>query len=435
MKVTMFHLMPHRELPDDFTKRYSSVWVEPEFHDLATPEQAGRFYNETLDELIFAARAGLDGVCVNEHHQNAYGFFVNPNIMGGVLARATNELALETAIIQMGATLPTSQPPIRVAEEYAVIDCISGGRLVAGLPLGSAMDVNCTYGVKPITQRERYYEAHDLVLKAWASKEPFQFNGKYTKLPYVNLWPRPVQQPPPVWIPGVGSYSTWEFTAKHNHCYCFLSFFGADSAVAGMNGFWELGDSLGLDRNPYRAGFLQTVCVAETDEQAEKLFGKHVEYFYHNGQHHDPRYFMPPGHQDYLSLEKALRSGSHLRFTKLVDNIKKMKYKDFVEKGFVIAGSPETVREQITSAMKKLNVGNLMALLHFGSMPHDLTLQNIDLFAREVYPEVKKLFADDGWAHEWWPERLGGTPAALRRGHNGHSTTVTSAAAGTLSAP
>ena len=136
MKVTMFHLMPHRELPDDFTKRYSSVWVEPEFHDLATPEQAGRFYNETLDELIFAARAGLDGVCVNEHHQNAYGFFVNPNIMGGVLARATNELALETAIIQMGATLPTSQPPIRVAEEYAVIDCISGGRSSQACLLG-----------------------------------------------------------------------------------------------------------------------------------------------------------------------------------------------------------------------------------------------------------------------------------------------------------
>src|SRR5262249_34368465 len=130
MKISAFHLMPHRELPDDFETRYESVWVTPPWWELAAAERVGQYYNWTLDELLFAARAGFDGVCTNEHHQNAYGFMPSPNIMGAVLAKATN--GSNVAIVQMGATMPTSNPPIRVAEEYAMLDCISGGRLVAG---------------------------------------------------------------------------------------------------------------------------------------------------------------------------------------------------------------------------------------------------------------------------------------------------------------
>src|SRR5246127_4827573 len=95
----------------------------------------------------------------------------SPNIMGSVLAKLTN--GSNVACVQMGATLPTTNPPIRVAEEYAMLDCISGGRIVAGMPLGSPMDVHLCYGISPIEQRERYYEAHDLILRAWQSKEIF----------------------------------------------------------------------------------------------------------------------------------------------------------------------------------------------------------------------------------------------------------------------
>ena len=143
----------------------------------------------------------------------------------------------------MGATLPTSNPPIRVAEEYAMLDCISGGRLVAGMPLGTPMDANLCYGITPIEHRERYYEAHDLIMKAWQSRETFAWNGKYFKLPMVNLWPRPIQQPhPPVWVPGSGSLSTWDFAAKHDHCYCFLCYYGSKLGKRVMDGFWEFAD-------------------------------------------------------------------------------------------------------------------------------------------------------------------------------------------------
>ena len=203
MKISAFHLMPHRELPADFEERYESVWVTPPWWELADARRVGQYYNWTLDELLHAARSGFDGVCTNEHHQNAYGFMPSPNLMGSVLAKLTQ--GMDVAIVQMGSTLPTSNPPIRVAEEYAMLDCISGGRLVAGLPLGSPMDVNLCYGITPMEQRERYREAFALTLKAWQARELFAWNGRYYQLANVNLWPRPDPGAPSAGVgPGLG---------------------------------------------------------------------------------------------------------------------------------------------------------------------------------------------------------------------------------------
>ncbi|MDR0359008.1 MAG: LLM class flavin-dependent oxidoreductase, partial [bacterium] len=325
--------------------------------------------------------------------------------MGAALARATN--GLDVALVQMGATLPTTNPPIRVAEEYAMLDCISGGRLVAGMPIGSSMDANQVYGITPIEQRERYYEAHDLILKAWQSREMFAWNGKYQQLGKVNLWPRPIQDPhPPVWVPGTGSYSTWEFCAKHDHCYCYLSYFGAQSAQQVMRGFWDFQEEKQRDRNPYRAGYLQLVAVSETDERAEAEYAEHIDYFYKKCLHIPPHYFGSPGYQDYRSLEKGVRSGVTGKITEQLLNLKQYGYKDFVQNQFVMAGSPATVRDQLREAAKDLRTGNLMVLLHIGSMPHHLTIKNIDLFTNEVFPYIRDIWDDEGWENRWWPARL-----------------------------
>jgi alkanesulfonate monooxygenase SsuD/methylene tetrahydromethanopterin reductase-like flavin-dependent oxidoreductase (luciferase family) len=407
MKISMFHLMPHRELPHDFEQRYHSVWVDPPWWELADPQRVGQYYNWTLDELIHAAEVGLDGICVNEHHQNAYGFMPGPNLMGAVLARATN--GTEVAIVQMGSTLPTTNPPIRIAEEYGMLDCISGGRLVAGMPLGTSMDANLCYGVSPIEQRERYQEAHDLILKAWQAREIFAWNGKYYQLPMVNPWPRPIQQPhPPVWVPGLGSLSTWEFTAKHDHCYCYLSYWGAGLGQRVMDGFWQFVEAQGLEPNPYRAGFLQLVVVSETDARAEEEYYPHIRYFYNKCLHIAPEFFFAPGYLDYRSLQNTFKKGFLKTQMEVTEKIAHWEYKDFIENQLVIGGSPASVRDQLQAAIKKLRVGNLMVLLHIGSMPHELTLKNIDLFGREVLPHFRDLW-DDQWENHWWPERLRGT--------------------------
>jgi alkanesulfonate monooxygenase SsuD/methylene tetrahydromethanopterin reductase-like flavin-dependent oxidoreductase (luciferase family) len=145
--------------------------------------------------------------------------------------------------------------------------------------------------------------------------------------------------------------------------------------------------------------------VSETDARAETEYARHVEYFYHKCLHVPAQWFAPPGNQDYRSLQVAARSN-----VRRAEDTKKLRYRDFVEKGYVIAGSPATVRDRIREeVVRGLRVGNLMVLLQIGSMPHELTLENMDLFAREVLPHLRPLWDDEGWVNHWWPERLRGT--------------------------
>ncbi|MBV9119272.1 MAG: LLM class flavin-dependent oxidoreductase [Chloroflexi bacterium] len=398
MKLCMFHLMPYRDLPRDFAQRYQSAYLDPVWFDVADPDLVGRYYNWTLDELLHAAEAGMDGLCTNQHHQNVYGFMANPSLMGAVLANRTN--GRDVAIVQIGSTLPSTTPPTRIAEEYAILDCLSGGRLVAGFPTGLPTDATISNGIVPVEQRERFKEAIRLVENAWSAREPFAWNGKHYQLPMVNLWPRPIQQPrPPIWIPGSGSASTVEYVVDRDDCFCHLSYFGTQNAESLGDYYWDTVTKRGRDTNPYRLGFLQLVGVAETDAAAEE-YGRHVEYFFHNLLYTPPHYQAIPGYQDYHSLARALNEPLRERL-----DLRTLSYKDFLNRGFVIAGSPQTVRERLKRGVERLRIGHLMVLLHIGSMPHELTLKNIDLFSREVLPYLHDLW-DDQWEDRWWPERL-----------------------------
>jgi alkanesulfonate monooxygenase SsuD/methylene tetrahydromethanopterin reductase-like flavin-dependent oxidoreductase (luciferase family) len=83
-----------------------------------------------------------------------------------------------------------------------------------------------------------------------------------------------------VWIPGGGSVETWEWTARLDYVYYYLSYYGYKRDQATMDGFWNAVTRMGAEENPYRAGFLQLVCVADTDAEAERLYFPHVHYFY-----------------------------------------------------------------------------------------------------------------------------------------------------------
>jgi alkanesulfonate monooxygenase SsuD/methylene tetrahydromethanopterin reductase-like flavin-dependent oxidoreductase (luciferase family) len=397
VKVCMFHLMPYRDLPADFDQRYQSAYIDPVWFDVADPDKVGQYYNQTLDELIYAANAGMHGLCTNQHHQNVYGFMANPSLMGSVLARATQ--GQNVAIVQIGSTLPSTSPPTRIAEEYGLLDCLSGGRLVAGFPRGLPTDATISNGVVPIDQRERFDEALDLTLKAWSAKEIFAWNGTHYQLPMVNLWPRPIQQPhPPIWIPG-SSPTTVEYVTEHDFNFAHLSYAGARNAETLGDYYWDAVTQKGRDANPYRLTFLQLVGVSPTDAAAEE-YAPHVEYFYHKLLHTPAYYQAIPGHQDYPSMMRQFKAPLRDR-----PDTHAMQYKDFVDRGFVITGSPSTVRDQLLEGVKRLRIGHLLTLLHFGSMPHELCLQNIDLFTREVMPVLEGLW-DDEWEDRWWPERL-----------------------------
>jgi alkanesulfonate monooxygenase SsuD/methylene tetrahydromethanopterin reductase-like flavin-dependent oxidoreductase (luciferase family) len=211
MKFTWFNLMPWPHLPEDFREQHRSVWVDIP-SSLYDPKKGHEVYNTYLDQLEYAESLGFDGIGVNEHHANAYGLMPSPNIMAAALARRTSKAAL----VVLGNSIALYNPPIRVAEEFAMLDVISGGRLVAGFPVGTSMDTNYAYGQIPALTRDKYVEAHELIRRAWKEDEPFHFNGRFTQLRYANCWPKPIQSPrPPVFIPGGGSVETYDFCIEN----------------------------------------------------------------------------------------------------------------------------------------------------------------------------------------------------------------------------
>ena len=397
MKFCWFHLMPYRHLPADFEQKYNSVWVDVP-SKLFDPKKGHSLYNEFLDELEFADEVGFDGICINEHHNNAYGLMPAPNIMAGALSRRTSN----AAIIVMGSSIALYNPPLRVAEEFALLDCLTGGRLVAGFPLGSPQDATFAYGQIPGTLREKYYEANDLIKRAWTEPEPFAFNGKYTKIRYVNIWPRPLQKPhPPVWVPGGGSLETWTWTIQQNYVYCYLSYSGYKSGEKMLKGFWQEVEDSGVEPNPYRAGFLQLVAVSETDEKA-KEYGDYIEYFFNKCLHVPDYYATPPGYRTKKSIKAGVGSSQSILNIQKREN--KNSWKDYVKNGNVIAGSPSTVTEKLHEAITGLKVGHLMVLCQFGDMPKELTNQNTALFAQEVMPNLRNIWKD--YEDHWWPKPI-----------------------------
>jgi alkanesulfonate monooxygenase SsuD/methylene tetrahydromethanopterin reductase-like flavin-dependent oxidoreductase (luciferase family) len=397
MKFTWFNLMPWPYLPDDFREKNRSVWVDID-QKLFDPVKSHEVYNTYMDLLEYAGTVGFDGIGVNEHHQNGYGIMPSPNIIAAGLARRTKD----TALVVLGNSIALYNPPVRVAEEFAMLDCISGGRLVAGFPVGTSMDTNYCYGQIPSLTREKYAEAHDLIIKAWTTREPFAFNGRYNKLRHVNIWPRPIQQPhPPVHIPGGGSVETYDFCIDNTYSYSYLSFTGYIRAKALMEGYWRRVEERGApDKSPYRAGFAQTICVADTDEEAERLYWPHVSYFYNRCLHVYPGFADAPGYRTI----KTIQSGALSQYAPQRGGFAELTWKDLIEGGHVIAGSPETVRQRMEEMIKGLHVGNIFCLMHVGNMPTEKCMYSTKLFADKVLPHLRGMFpefADDSrfWCH------------------------------------
>jgi alkanesulfonate monooxygenase SsuD/methylene tetrahydromethanopterin reductase-like flavin-dependent oxidoreductase (luciferase family) len=397
MKFHWFHLMPWPDLPDDFAQKHRSVWVDPDY-SLYNAERGNHVYHEYLDELEYAEQCGYDGICVNEHHSNAYGMMPSPNIMAATLTRRTNR----AAIVVMGNSIALYNPPVRVAEEFAMLDVISGGRLIAGFPVGSSQDVNFAYGMNPATFRDRYYEAEKLIVEAWTNPEVFAFDGKYNQIRYVNIWPRPIQQPhPPIWIPGGGSIETSGWCLEKSYLYAYLSYSGFKRGKLVMDGFWKKADELGIERNPYHAGFLQLVAVGQSASEVEERFGPHGEYFYNKMLHVYSGFQDAPGYRTIDTLKMGLLGQT----TRFGDRPPFLTWKDLCANGNIVAGTPKQVTEQLHEVIKDLHIGHLMVLNQFGSIPHDLAMDNITLMGEQVLPKLKHIW-DGQYEDKRWIKPL-----------------------------
>jgi alkanesulfonate monooxygenase SsuD/methylene tetrahydromethanopterin reductase-like flavin-dependent oxidoreductase (luciferase family) len=386
MKVFAFHLMPWDRLPEDFDRKYESAWTWLP-NALYDPAHGHHLYNRYLDELVLADTLGFDGVCINEHHQNAYGTMPSPNLMAAVLARQTKNVKI--AVI--GNALPLYNPPTRVAEEFAMIDVISGGRLIAGLVVGGGPEYY-SFSINPTFARSMYHEALKLVLRCWTEQGPFEHYGEHWKIKYVNPWPRPLQQPhPPVWIPGAGSKETIEFVAQRRFSYMGIPYFHIDFFRSNFDAFRAACEKSGYRASPSQLGWLVPIYVAESDAQAWAEYEEHLWYFAHKLL--KGLVVLPPGYTSARSLVGINRALSQFLAT--------AKTRADIEAGaYAIVGSPATVRDRLVEYARTLGVGNLLGLFQLGTLPADLTRKNMTLFAKEVLPALRTALPDTAVSSE-----------------------------------
>lgn len=403
MKFHWFAQQYYTQLPADYGTTVRSSWITAPT-SIANSEQIGADYHMYLRLMQFAEKMGWDSLLLNEHHQTSMAMTPSPNLIAAALAATTDT----AAIALCGNSLALYNPPTRVAEEMAMIDCLSGGRLIAGLVNGTPMDTGFSYGIPPVELRERFEEARQLVTRAWTEPEPFAFNGKYTKLRYVNVWPRPIQSPPPIWVPGSGSVETWDLVNRLNYCYGYLSFWGKQSAIPVVEGFWNQCADDGASLNPHRMAFTQVICCAESDRDAERDYYEGVKYFYRNNP--VPREFAgPPGYTSADSQRASLFRSSQVSMEERRKASKgELSFWEYDELGYIIAGTPERVEQRVRDLVVELRIGQLITCMHVGNLPETVAMKNTELFGQEVIPKLRDIWADepDYWTPSVSQERV-----------------------------
>jgi alkanesulfonate monooxygenase SsuD/methylene tetrahydromethanopterin reductase-like flavin-dependent oxidoreductase (luciferase family) len=387
MKVLFFHLMPYADLDLDYQAKYRTDWVilPNTYFD---PQKGHALYNRYLDELELAAELGFDGVSVNEHHQNAYGLMPSPVVMASALARR-----VKTAKIAiLGNAFGLRDNPLTLAEEHAMIDVLTGGRLISGMVRGIGAEYY-SMGANPAFSHERFHEAHDLVVQAWTKPGPFAFEGKHYRFEYVNVWPRPFQQPhPPIWCPSLGSSETVDWASAKERRYVYIQNFSpVASVIRYLNLYRQTAEKLhGYVASSDQIGWAAPIYVAESDQQARDEAKLHIERLFSKYLNLPFEMMFPPGYLSEGSL-KAMRSIKRPAIaggTMTIDHL--------IDAGIFLCGSPDTVRKLLVDAHRKLGFQNFLANLHFATLPADLTEKNLRLFAREVMPTLQAL-SDKEW--------------------------------------
>jgi alkanesulfonate monooxygenase SsuD/methylene tetrahydromethanopterin reductase-like flavin-dependent oxidoreductase (luciferase family) len=384
MKFVFFHLMPYPYLPDDFDENYPSPSLTfPNRH--FDRELGNRLYHRYLDELEYADTLGFDGIGVNEHHQTAYGLMPSPNIMAAALARRTER----AQIMVLGNAIGIRGNPLRVAEEIAMLDHLTNGRLVSGFVRGIGWEY-FGHSINPTRSRDRFNEAHDLIITAWTSDEMFQWISPNYEYRYVNLWPRPLQEPhPPIYIPGAGSTETMRYCAEKR--YTYMSVYAPTRVVRRwFDGYRDAARELGYVPDPEKLALSIPVYVAETDEQAHREGRQHLMWLFHKGLKQGPEIMFPPGYMTPSSMRGLLMAG--------MKPFPELTYEELLAEGYALVGSPDSVTARLRELQEELGFGQMIGLFSIGDITHEQTTTSMEPFARQVMPAVRSLGVADTMA-------------------------------------
>ena len=379
MRAWFFTEDAYPDLPD--VDSYESIRVNlPNKH--FDPSRGADLYNMYLDMWCAADEMGLN-IMNNEHHQTATCMVPAAPIMLGILARETKNARL----LILGNPVANRSQPVRVAEEMALIDVLSRGRLECGFVRGVPYEI-APANVFPYRGTEKLWEAHDLITKAWTTHDgPFSFEGRWFHARQINIWPRPYQQPhPPVWVT-MGSAESAAQVAQRGHIGAvFLAGYPRIRSI--FDGYRQgYLDSHGKEMPIDRLAYCALISVGETEQEGLDVAEKLLWYMTSNKV--PSQYSNPPGYHSTAMAATMMRGNSSGTGLPTATTLAEQ-----MARGNVFAGTPDQVYDQIKNFYDYCGgFGNLMMMSQAGFMTFDETLSSMKLFSEEVYPRLKELTA------------------------------------------
>ncbi|MGQ4556579.1 LLM class flavin-dependent oxidoreductase [Halobellus sp. GM3] len=377
MEVINFHLMPWQDASD-------MAW--PYSEDKFDPDIGSDLYQTYFSQLEYSEELGFDIIGFNEHHYTAYGLMPGPNLVASHMAARTDDIGLAV----LGNVLPIRGNPVRLAEEMAMLDNISDGRMTSGFVRGIPTEY-AAYNIDPNESRGRFEEAWKLITKAWTAEDPFDWDGEYWQYDDVYIWPRPKQDPhPPLWMPAESQQSLeWAAEQKVPIGQVFV---GTQNLVDSAKYYRKVArEQHGWEPTEEYIWPARKTYVAETDEKAREEAKEHIEFFYNNllGGLYRAGAVQQVGESAYRE-DDSFSYADHA--PEKGQKAMEADFEALVESGEIIVGSPETVTAEIEHQYEAIGgFGKFIGLFQFGSLPDHLVRRNMELFADEVMPEIKKL--------------------------------------------
>jgi alkanesulfonate monooxygenase SsuD/methylene tetrahydromethanopterin reductase-like flavin-dependent oxidoreductase (luciferase family) len=376
MEAWYFTEMPYPDLPPIETLPNMRVTIPNRLYD---PRKGAQLYHRYLDEHLLADDVGLN-MMLNEHHQTTTCTNVCAPLTAAILARQSRK----GRICILGNPIANRGDPIRIAEEMAMIDVMSRGRLEAGFVRGVPYEIPAA-NTNPTQTLERLWEGVDLVQRAWTSHdEPFSYEGRFFQHRMVNVWPRCYQDPhPQIWITGSSDLENIAKIAGQG--FVFATFLQPHDKVRAM---FDAYRAAFVDRGLPGAGgvaFMPLVYVGDSESEAEA--GARELMWYLNVPS-EPQFRNPPGYVDVktnvLALKGAFAGRTAAMRTRGMDFLR--------EQGVMIYGTPDQCIEQIKRLYERVGgMDHLLMMMQAGHLDNKRTEANIRRFAKDVYPAIKGL--------------------------------------------
>ncbi len=358
----------------------------PQYH--CDPVEAGQLLNRYLDEYLLADELGLN-IMVNEHHATATCMSTSVMTTLSILARETKQARL----LALGIPLANRSNPLRVAEEVAMADCLSGGRIEMGLIKGSPLEVVVS-NRQPTGFMNRFWEAHDLIIAAMSNQgETFSWEGEHYHFRSSALWPRPIQQPhPPVWGTASSASSARMYGKRGYACGTFLSGSNARSVFGGYSEAYV--EEFGTLPSSDKLGYLAVVACAPNREEAYRR-AEAMRAYFAAAPRIDPQFRNIRGLEPVETNLRMLTAQSKAGQPRTFDGASKLMsatIEDLINSRLMFVGTPDEVYEQIAQFNTEVGgFGNLLMMGQAGELDHEDTVDNLTLIGKEVAPRLAEL--------------------------------------------